>query len=139
MVKAILTTKSQSIYDDLPEQRYHFPRTYLNAVEAAVGDWIIYYEPRRPTTNLSRRGGRQSYLATARITGIEPDPSHADHFYALIDGYLEFGRPATRRSPAKSRQPTATTGRHRPLPYQRRRPCRSPGRPHPPAGKQRLR
>lgn len=41
MVKAVLTTKAESIYDDLPEERYHFPRTYLNAVQAAVGDWIF--------------------------------------------------------------------------------------------------
>lgn len=47
MAKAILTTKVDPTYDDLPEQRYHFPRTYLRQVEAARGDWIIYYEPRR--------------------------------------------------------------------------------------------
>ncbi len=29
MAKAILTTKIDPTYDDLPEQRYHFPRTYL--------------------------------------------------------------------------------------------------------------
>ncbi len=44
---AIFTTKIEPAYDDLPEERYHFPRTYLSQVEAAVGDWIVYYEPRR--------------------------------------------------------------------------------------------
>lgn len=30
MTKAVLTTKIDPTYDDLPEQRYHFPRTYLS-------------------------------------------------------------------------------------------------------------
>lgn len=30
-----------SRYDDLPEVRYHFPRTYLNQVQAAEKDWIV--------------------------------------------------------------------------------------------------
>ena len=30
MVKAVLTTKVDPSYDDLPEERYHYPRTYLN-------------------------------------------------------------------------------------------------------------
>ncbi len=28
MAKAVLTTKVDPTYDDLPEVRYHFPRTY---------------------------------------------------------------------------------------------------------------
>jgi len=38
MAHAVLTTSVGSIYDDLPEFRYHFPKTYLNQVQAAVGD-----------------------------------------------------------------------------------------------------
>ncbi|MFZ2107265.1 MAG: restriction endonuclease [Roseiarcus sp.] len=94
MAKAILTTKIDPTYDDLPEQRYHFPRTYLRAVEAARRDWIIYYEPRRSSGLLSSRGGRQSYFATACISEIIDDNSRPDHFYALIDSYLDFPRPA---------------------------------------------
>ena len=37
MAKAVLTTKVSPTYDDLPEVRYHFPRTYLNQVSSAVG------------------------------------------------------------------------------------------------------
>ena len=48
MPKAVLTTKVDPSYDDLPEHRYHFPRRYLRAAKAALGDWIVYYEPRRP-------------------------------------------------------------------------------------------
>src|SRR3546814_2404298 len=82
MVKVLLTTKVNPTYDDLPEDRYHFPRTYLNTIEQAVGDWAIYYEPRRTSGDLSSRGGRMAYFATARITRLESDPSTHDHFYA---------------------------------------------------------
>mgnify|MGYP007017074530 CR=1 FL=1 len=39
-------------------------------VEAARGDWIVYYEPRRPSGDLMKTGGRQAYFATARIADI---------------------------------------------------------------------
>lgn len=90
MAKAIFTTKVDPTYDDLPEQRYHFPRTYLRQAEQAVGDWILYYEPRRSSGDLSSGGGRQSYFATARLLRIEPDPAKADHFYGFVSNYLEF-------------------------------------------------
>lgn len=90
MTKAILTTKTDPTYDDLPEQRYHFPRTYLRQVEAALGDWIVYYEPRRPSGDLMKSGGKQAYFATARIVSIIPDPATPDHFYALIEDFLPF-------------------------------------------------
>ncbi len=92
MAKAILTTKVDSAYDDLPEERYHFPRTYLRQVQAALNDWIIYYEPRRASSDLSSRGGRQAYFATARISRIAADPLTPDHFYAYVSDYLEFDR-----------------------------------------------
>jgi putative restriction endonuclease len=93
MPKAIFTTKADPTYDDLPEERYHFPRTYLRQVEAARGDWIVYYEPRRRSDDLSSRGGRQSYFATARVDRIEADPGRPDHFYAFVSAFLEFDRP----------------------------------------------
>lgn len=93
MSKAILTTKVDPTYDDLPEERYHFPCTYLRQVEQAVGDWIIYYEPRRPSGDLSSSGGRQAYFATARLTRIEQDPLRKDHYYAFVSDYLEFDHP----------------------------------------------
>lgn len=93
MAKAILTTKALPVYDDLPEQRYHFPKTYLRQVEHALGDWVIYYEPRRKSGDLASSGGRQAYFATARIDRIEQDPAKADHFYAFVSDYIEFSRP----------------------------------------------
>jgi len=92
MARAVFTTRVDPSYDDLPEQRYHFPRTYLRQVEAAQQDWVIYYEPRRSSSDLSSRGGRQAYFATARVREVIPDPTVPDHFYALIDSYLDFAR-----------------------------------------------
>jgi putative restriction endonuclease len=92
MTKAVFTTKVTPSYKDLPERLYHFPRTYLNYVQQTVGDYIVYYEPRRSSSELSSRGGRQSYFAAARVESVIEDDTLADHFFAIIDGstYLDF-------------------------------------------------
>jgi len=90
MAKAIFTIKEQADYDDLPWDRYHFPKTYLNQVRDTVGDLIIYYEPRRLSHEDSSRGGRQSYFAAAEVTEITEDSSRLDHFYAKIKNYFRF-------------------------------------------------
>lgn len=92
MAKGVFTTKLSPSYDDLPEQRYHFPRTYLRQVEQTLGDTIVYYEPRRGTADLASRGGRQSYFAIARPVRIETDPRNADLFYVHVEDYLDFPR-----------------------------------------------
>jgi putative restriction endonuclease len=92
MVKAVFTTKSQPSYDDLPEVRYHFPRTYLRQVEATLGDWSVYYEPRRSSGDPSSRGGRQAYFAIARVDSISPDSALPEHFYAFVSQFLPFRR-----------------------------------------------
>src|SRR5439155_11527233 len=92
VTKAVFTTKVEPSYDDLPEERYHFPRTYIRQVEAAVGDWIVYYEPRRASSDLVSRGGRQAYFATARVQRIGRDATREDHVYAYVSDYLEFDR-----------------------------------------------
>ena len=58
-----------------------------------MGDHIVYYEPRRSSAALSSTGGRQSYFGVARVTEIIEDKKLADHYYALIDEYLDFDRP----------------------------------------------
>ena len=55
MANAVFTTKVNPLYDDLPELRYHFPKTYLGQAEQAIGDLIVYYEPRREGADLSGR------------------------------------------------------------------------------------
>lgn len=92
-------TKALPGYDDLPELRYHFPKTYLRKAHETVGDWILYYEPRRESTEDSGRAGRQSYFATAHVDRIEPDPNVEDHYYAFVSGFLEFEHPVHFRHP----------------------------------------
>jgi putative restriction endonuclease len=93
MGKAVFTTKVVPDYRDLPEARYHFPRTYLNQVKESIGDYIVYYEPRRSSVDLSSRGGRQSYFGVARVAAVLEDKDLAGHYYALVDNYLDFDRP----------------------------------------------
>jgi putative restriction endonuclease len=93
MTKAVFTTKVIPGYKDLPEDRYHFPRTYLNYARRSVGDHIVYYEPRRSNVDLSSGGGRQSYFGVARVIDVIEDTEFADHYYALVDSYLDFDRP----------------------------------------------
>jgi putative restriction endonuclease len=90
MAKAVFTTKIDPTYDDLPEERYHFPRTYLRQVQQTIGDWILYYEPRRRSGDLASGGGRQAYFATARLADVIPDSQSSERFYALVADYLEF-------------------------------------------------
>lgn len=92
MTKAVFTTKVTPSYKDLPERLYHFPRTYLNYVQQTVGDYIVYYEPRRSSAELSSGGGRQAYFAAARVESVIEDDTLPDHFFAIIDGstYLDF-------------------------------------------------
>lgn len=93
MAKAVFTTKVTPGYKDLPEARYHFPRTYLNQVRQAVGDHIVYYEPRRTSVELSSIGGRQCYFGVARVTAVVEDAELADHYFALMSDYLDFDLP----------------------------------------------
>lgn len=83
MAKGIFDSKAGSGYDDEIVSRYHFPRRYLKAAEAVVGDWIAYREP-------GTGGGRAGYLAVARVARIDLDPQRPGHFYARVDSYLPF-------------------------------------------------
>lgn len=87
MVKLVLTHKAESRYDDEPGTRYHFPQTYLGFMRRGVGDWCLYYEP--------RRGGRASYVGMAFVNDVTADPTSPDHYYAWMrEGtYQEFVTP----------------------------------------------
>jgi putative restriction endonuclease len=91
-MKAVFTYSEDSKYDDLPEERYHFPRQYLKTVLAAEGDWIIYYRPGR-----GKDAGVRAYFAVARVTSVVPDPKAADHYYAYVADYLELATPVPYR------------------------------------------
>src|SRR6202035_16160 len=45
------------------------------------------------SSELSSFGGRQSYFGMARVTAVVEDTALADHYYALVDDYLDFDRP----------------------------------------------
>jgi len=85
MAKGIFTTRVEPAYDDIPEIRYHFPKTYLNYVKKTEGDWIIYYEPRRG-------GGRMGYFAMAQVEKIEADKHRPNHFFAYLVNFIEFSK-----------------------------------------------
>jgi putative restriction endonuclease len=95
MANAVFTTRLSPSYDDVPEERYHFPKRYLASAQAAVGDWIVYYEPRRTGNAVGSANGRQAYFAIAKIAAVAPDPHTPDHFYAIVEAgsYMNFVSP----------------------------------------------
>jgi putative restriction endonuclease len=88
MARGVFLHREDSIYNDLPAERYQFPSQYLSRAARFVGDWIIYYEPRRGPTG-------KGYYAIARVERIVPDPTTANMYLALIEpgSYLRFERP----------------------------------------------
>jgi putative restriction endonuclease len=84
----IFIHRSDSIYDDSPAVQYQFPNQYLRRVEACVGDWIIYYEPRKIVE--TRR-----YFAIAKVREVVSDPGAPGMYLALIEpgSYLDFANP----------------------------------------------
>lgn len=83
MAKGVLTTKADSTYDDVREERYHFPQNYLARMRQMIGDYFVYYEPRR-------NGGRSAYIAMGRIASIDPDFARERHHYARIVDFVGF-------------------------------------------------
>ena len=85
--------RSDSIYDDSPAERYQFPSQYLGRVQSCIGDWIIYYEPRKVAET-------RGYFAVAKIERVVPDPTAAGMHLALIEpgSYLDFVNPVPFRS-----------------------------------------
>lgn len=88
MTKGVFLHREDSIYNDLPAERYQFPSQYLSRASQFIGDWIIYYEPRRGPTG-------KGYYAIARVEQITSDPTTDGMYLALIEpgSYLDFDRP----------------------------------------------
>ncbi|NMN05868.1 MULTISPECIES: HNH endonuclease [unclassified Novosphingobium] len=88
MAFGVFIHRSDSIYDDTPAERYQFPKQYLERARACVGDWIIYYEPRKVT-------GTRGYYAVAKVERIIADPTTSGMYLALIapGSYLDFASP----------------------------------------------
>lgn len=88
MAAGVFLHREDSIYNDLPAEQYQFPSQYLSRASQFVGDWIVYYEPRRGPT-------AKGYYAIARVERIVPDPSASGMYLALIEpgSFLPFERP----------------------------------------------
>jgi putative restriction endonuclease len=88
MGHGVFIHRSDSIYDDSPAEQYQFPKQYLGRVQACVGDWIIYYEPRKIS-------GTRGYFAIAKVERVIADPSASGMYLALIEpgSYLDFANP----------------------------------------------
>ena len=87
----------------MPEERYHFPAAYLRQVEAAVGDFILYYEPGRTGLDERNRTGRRAYVATAKVTDVSaPTRRGLGISTRVIDPttYVGFDRPVPFREGA---------------------------------------
>ncbi len=86
MTKGVFLHRADSIYDDFPEERYQFPKSYYTRAVQFIGDWIVYKEP--------EKAGRQGYFAVAKVEQIIPDPTKADMYLALIEpgSFLPFER-----------------------------------------------
>lgn len=87
MTRGVFLHREDSIYDDHPERQYQFPSQYLSRASQFVGDWIIYYEPRRGPS-------AKGYFAIARVEQIIPDRTAPGMYLALIQpgSYLPFER-----------------------------------------------
>lgn len=92
MAFGIFIHRSDSIYDDIPSERYQFPKQYLSRVQQCEGDWIVYLEP-------SKVKETKGYFAVAQVQEIIPDPRNPDMFLAAIEQgtYLDFGDPVSFR------------------------------------------
>ena len=92
MAFGIFIHRSDSIYDDIPSERYQFPKQYLSRAQQCEGDWIVYLEP-------SKVKKTKGYFAVAKVQEIIPDPRKQDMFLAVIEPgtYLDFGDPVSFR------------------------------------------
>lgn len=85
---AVFIHRADSIYEDSPAEQYQFPRQYLSRAKTCVGDWIVYYEPRKVAET-------KGYFAIAKVQQIIPDPKAAGMYLALIEpgSYLDLANP----------------------------------------------
>lgn len=88
MAFGVFLHRTDSIYDDVPSERYQFPKQYLSRAQECEGDWIVYLEP-------SKVRDTKGYFAVAKVQEIIRDPSQPDMYLAIIEPgtYLDFGDP----------------------------------------------
>ena len=88
MAFGVFIHRTDSIYDDVPSERYQFPSQYLSRAQQCEGDWIVYLEP-------SKVKQTKGYFAVAKVQEIIADPRRSDMYIAVIEPgtYLDFGAP----------------------------------------------
>lgn len=88
MAFGIFIHRTDSIYDDVPSERYQFPKQYLSRAQKFEGDWIIYLEP-------SKVNDTKGYFAAAKVQEIISDPANDEMYLAIIEPgtYMDFGEP----------------------------------------------
>lgn len=92
---AVFLHRSDSIYSDIPAERYQFPPQYLGRIQACVGDWIVYLEP-------SKVRETRGYFAVAKVEQVISDPGTSGMYVAIIEpgSYLDFANPVPFNGPA---------------------------------------
>lgn len=95
MAFGVFIHRADSIYDDSPAEQYQFPSQYLGRAQPFVGDWIVYYEPRKVSQT-------RGYFAVAKVQQIIPDPNAPRMYIAVIEpgSYLDFVNPVPFTGPA---------------------------------------
>ncbi|MBL8591038.1 MAG: HNH endonuclease [Devosia sp.] len=85
MAFGVFIHRADSIYKDTPAEQYQFPSQYLTRATQFIGDWIVYYEPRKVPNS-------HGYFAVAKVSDIVADRTSPGMFLALIEpgSYLEF-------------------------------------------------
>lgn len=86
MTHGVFIHRSDSIYNDIPSERYQFPAMYLSRVNACIGSLILYLEP-------SKVKDTRGYYAYAKVVGVVPDDIAKGMFVANMESYFEFPRP----------------------------------------------
>ena len=86
MGNAVFYHKDDSIYKDAKGDLYHFPGIYRTRVEQTIGSLIVYYGPLQGMSS-------RYYSGIARVLTVYPDPDLANHYFAKLDGYIDFDRP----------------------------------------------
>ena len=88
MAFGVFIHRHDSIYEDIPSEKYQFPKQYLSRAKNCEGDWVIYLEP-------SKVKKARGYFAIAKVKEIISDSQNEGMFLAIIEkgSYLDFGDP----------------------------------------------
>lgn len=109
MAKGVLLYREGSRYADEPEQRYQFPKMYLNTAKSFVGDWIVYNE-------LLAGKGTGGYRRIGKVSDIIEDPESPEMYVALIEpgSYFEFEQFVPYRNGTEFMESRLKTGTNKP-------------------------